>query len=108
MALITNEEFLAAELPARAAGFQFDAFLEFAYISDSWTVPGATPWGEPAKSRAKVEADIAKIARYIEGGVCKRGYAIVFEEADSAFSADLAAEVEAETGCRLRFIRGYA
>jgi hypothetical protein len=45
------------------------------------TVPGATPWGEPAKSRAKVEADAGKIARYIERGVCGLGYAIVFEEA---------------------------
>jgi hypothetical protein len=108
LALIANERFLAAELPARTAGFQFDAFLEFAYISDSWTLPDATPWGEPAKSRAKVEADIAKIGRYIEGGVCGRGYAIVFEEAECGFTPELAAQVEAETGCRLRFIRGYS
>jgi hypothetical protein len=107
LAVIESEPFLAAKLPAKTPGFQFDAFLEFAYISDSWTVPGAMSWGEPAKSRAKVEADIRKIARYMEGAVSRLGYVIVFEEAESGFSADLVAEVETESGCRLRFVRGY-
>lgn len=107
LALIGSEYFLAAELPARVPGFQFDAFLEFSYIPDSWAMLGATPWGEPAKSRVKVEADIRKIARYMKSGVCRLGYAIVFEEAESGFPPGFAAEVEAETGCRLRFIRGY-
>lgn len=107
LALIDSEYFLAAELPARAPGFQFDAFIEFAYVSDAWAVDGATPWGEPMKSRAKVEADVEKIARYLEGGVCRLGYAVVFEEAELGFPAGFAAEIEARTGCRLRFIRGY-
>jgi hypothetical protein len=107
LALIGSESFLAAKLPARNPGFQFDAFLEFAYIPDSWTIQGATPWGEPAKSLTKVEADIEKIARHLEDGVCRFGYVIVFEEAESGFPQTLAAEVEAETGCRLRFVRGY-
>jgi hypothetical protein len=107
LALIDSESFLAEELPARAPGFQFDAFLEFSYIPDSWTVLGAAPWGEPKKSRAKVEADMEKIAGYMKSGLCRLGYAIVFEEAESGFPPELAAEVEAETGCRLRFVRGY-
>ncbi len=107
LALIRSEDFLVAKLPATAGGFQFDAFLEFAYISDSWTVPDAVKWGEPEKGRKKVEADLAKIARYIEGGVCRSGYAIVFEEAEAGFPADFASTTEAETGCRVRFIRGY-
>ncbi|MDP9271831.1 MAG: hypothetical protein M3P14_12835 [Chloroflexota bacterium] len=108
LALLRNEDFLAARLPATTSGFRFDACLEFAYLPDSWTVPDATAYGEPAKSRTKVEKDIDKIGRYLDGGVCRAGYAIVFEESESGFSPTFASEAEANTGCRVRIIRGYS
>jgi hypothetical protein len=40
LALLRSDEFLAATLPATEPGFQFDAFLEFGYLSDSWTGAG--------------------------------------------------------------------
>jgi hypothetical protein len=34
LALLRSEDFFAAKLPATEPGFTFDAFLEFAYLSD--------------------------------------------------------------------------
>jgi hypothetical protein len=39
LALLRSEDFLGAHLPATAPGFQFDACLEFGYLTDYWTVP---------------------------------------------------------------------
>ncbi|HET7052501.1 MAG TPA: hypothetical protein VFI09_01120 [Solirubrobacterales bacterium] len=107
LALIHSEDLLRADLPATDSRFSFDAVLEFAYMSDSWSLPGAVRYGEPAKSRAKVKRDIEKVAGYLNAGVCRYGYVIVFEEANSEFATDLAAQAEADTDCRVRFIRGY-
>lgn len=106
LALLRSEDFLAADLPAHERGFQFDAFLEFAYLSDYWTVPRARRWGDPAKGREKVRNDVAKIARYLAGGVCRAGYVIVFEECDWGFSPTFMSEAQAMHGRRVRFVRG--
>lgn len=107
LALLSSDDLLHADLPATDASFRFDAAFEFAYISDSWSLPGAAAYGEPAKSRAKVEHDVEKVAGYLAAGVCDYGYVIVFEEAESGFDPAFAADAEASTGCRVRFIRGY-
>ena len=103
LALLDAVEFGDADLPATKSGFAFDAFLEFAYLGDSWMEEGATKWGNPEKGRKKVAGDIEKVGRYLESGACRRGYVVVFEECPYGF----APEVEAENGCRVRFIRGY-
>lgn len=62
LALLKTEDFLAAQLPAVEPGFQFDAFLEFAYLSDYWKVPGARVFGgDPERGREKVEKDVEKM-----------------------------------------------
>lgn len=43
LAILSVEDFLAAQLPATTPGFQFDACLEFAYLSDSYTLQMFTP-----------------------------------------------------------------
>jgi hypothetical protein len=63
LAILESEQFRTARLPATEKGFRFDAFLEFAYLDDLWTMAGAHPWGEPGKRRNKVRADVDKIAR---------------------------------------------
>lgn len=107
LALLRGDDFLAATLPATTAGFQFDAFLEFGYLSDYWMEPGAHKFGQPAKGHKKVRDDVAKVATNLAGGACRRGYVIVFAECDYGFDDTFVAETEATTGCRVRFIRGY-
>jgi len=107
LALLRREDFLAANLPALDFGFQFDAFLEFAYLSDYWKLKGANRWGDPAKGREKVRKDVEKIGRYHDGGVCRVGYVIVFEECDCEFSPSFATDAELEHRCKVRFVRGY-
>jgi hypothetical protein len=100
------EDFRAVSLPATELGFRFDAFLEFAYLSDYWREPGASRYRAPASGREKVERDVEKIVRYLRDGVCTTGYVIVFEECDWEFPPGFKPEAEAR-GCRLRFIRSY-
>ena len=107
LALLKSEDFLAAHLPAKEPGFQFDAFLEFAYLSDFFTIPGVQRYGEPEKSRQKVSDDVQKIAIYLRSGVCRTGYVIVFEECNCRFPDTFVADAEGQYGCRVRFVRGY-
>lgn len=108
LALLRSEDFLAARLPATALGFQFDACLEFAYLSDFWTLPGVRAFRQPTKGREKVQKDVEKIDGYLARGACRCGYVIVFEECDSEFPESFVAEAEASHGCRVRFVRGYS
>lgn len=107
LALLRSEDFVAAHLPATEPGFRFDACLEFAYLTDYWTLPGANPWGAPADGRAKVAKDVEKVGRYLAGSVCRTGYVVVFEECDWGFPPTFVAEAETNHGCRVRFVRGY-
>ena len=107
LALVSIEDLSTADLPADDPRFQLDAFLEFAYLSDFWTVPGASKYGAPKKGRVKVEEDVAKINLHLETGACRVGYVIVFEECDWGFDEDFAATAETTAGCRVRFIKRY-
>lgn len=109
LALLRSEDFLAAKLPATEPGFTFDAFLEFAYLSDYWQQPKARIFNrDPLGARQKVEQDIEKIAANLAAGASRLGYVIVFEECDHQFPKSFAADAEAKNGCRVRFIRGYS
>lgn len=108
LALLKSEDFLAAHLPATEPGFQFDACLEFKYLSDFWTLPRVNPFGQPARGRQAVQKDVEKINRYLEGVACRAGYVIVFEECDWDFSRTFVSDAEASHGCRVRFVRGYS
>jgi hypothetical protein len=107
LVLVKTEDFLAAQLPAVAPGFQFDAFVEFGYLSDYWKVPGARVFGgDPVKGRNKVEEDVEKIGVNLSTGACRLGYVVVFEECDWGFEETFAADAETQHhGCRVRFIR---
>ena len=107
IALLRPEEFQVAQLPALEQGFQFDAFLEFAYLDDFWTLPGVNPYGEPGKRRTKVQKDVEKIGRYVERGACAVGYVIVFEECDWGFPPSFVEDALRDNACRVRFIRDY-
>jgi len=108
LVLVKTEDLLAAQLPAFEPGFQFDAFLEFGYLSDYWKVPGARVFGgDPVKGRTKVEADVAKLDLHLSTGACRLGYVIVFEECDWGFEETFAADAEAQHGCRVRLIRSH-
>lgn len=106
LALVKQEDLLRAQLPAKPKGFQFDACLEFAYLSDFYLLPRAATYGEPEKGRQKVEEDAKQIGRYLRDGVCRIGYVIVFQENDSRFNPSFAADKEREHGCRVRFVTG--
>jgi hypothetical protein len=106
LALLRTEDLLAAELPAVASGFQFDAFLEFGYLSDYWKLPGARNFGQPASGLKKVEDDVEKITLHLASGACRVGYVIVFAECDFGFGDTFVGDAETH-GCRVRFIRGY-
>jgi hypothetical protein len=108
LALLRSEDFLAATLPATEPGFQFDAVLEFGYLSDYWKEPCARNFGQPAKGQKKVKDDVVKVASNLAGGACRLGYVIVFAECDYSFEETFITETEVATGCRVRFIRGYA
>lgn len=108
LALLKSKDFLAARLPATEPGFQFAACLEFAYLSDFWTLPGVHPFGQPAKGHEKVQKDVEKINRYLAGSACRTGYVVVFEECDCGFSRTFVSNAEASHGCRVRFVRGYS
>jgi len=109
LVLVKTEDFLAAQLPATAPGFQFEAFIEFGYLSDYWKVPGAQVFGgDPVKGRNKVEADVEKVGVNLASGACRFGYVVVFEECDWGFEETFAADAETEhAGCRVRFIRSH-
>jgi hypothetical protein len=108
LVLVKNGALTKAKLPALVPGFQFDAILEFHYLPDDWTQPRARVNGDPVKGRAKVEADVEQVGRHLAGGACRAGYVIVFEECDWGFPESFAADAEAATGCKVRFVRGYA
>jgi hypothetical protein len=109
LALLRSEEFLAADLPARQPGFKFDAFLEFKYLTNYWQLERARIFGgDPVGGRDRVKMDVEKVGRYLASGVCRTGYVVVFEECDWGFGPTFAEEAEASSGCRVRFIRGYA
>lgn len=107
LAIINSESFAAAVLPATTVGFQFDACLEFKYLSDFWTLPKVNPYGQPRKAIAAVQADATKIGQYLAHGICRSGYVVVFEETNSGFPENFASDAEAETGSRVRFIHGW-
>ena len=110
LVLVKTEDFLAARLPATEPGFQFEAFIEFGYLSDYWRLRGARIFGgDPIRGREKVEADVAKIGINLTSGACRLGYVVVFEECDWGFEETFAANAEADHhGCRVRFIRNHA
>lgn len=106
LVLVKTEDFLAADLPVTTTGFQFDAILEFGYLSDYWQVLGARIFGgDPARGREKVDADVEKVGLHLSTSACRLGYVIVFEECDWGFEESYAAEAEAKYGSRVRFIR---
>jgi hypothetical protein len=107
LALLRGDTFLNATLPATQPGFQFDAFLEFGYLSDYWHEPGARNFGEPLRGQKKVKEDVAKVARNLAGDACRLGYVIVYAECDYGFEERFASESETATDCRVRFIRDY-
>jgi hypothetical protein len=87
-------------------GFQFDAFLEFGYLSDYWKEPAAVLFGDPVAGRKKVEADVEKIALHVETGACRFGYVIVFEECDWGFEQTLPSQPRKRTAAAFAS-RGY-
>jgi hypothetical protein len=107
--LVKIEDFLAAELPAIAPVFQFEAFIEFGYLSDYWKVPGAQVFGgDPVKGRKKVEEDVERVGVSLASGACRLGYVVVFEECDWGFEERFAATAETQHhGCGVRFIRSH-
>jgi hypothetical protein len=109
LALIKSEDLAAATLPATEPGFQFDAVLEFGYLSDYWTVEGAQKYGDPKKGQRKVSDDVEKVGLHLEVGACRVGYVIIFEEGDYGFEQAFKADAEANhQGCRVRFIRSWS
>jgi hypothetical protein len=109
LALRDTEEFRNAPLPIETEpGFQFDAFLEFKYLKNYWTLPKARSFGDPEEGRANVQRDVEKIARYLDRyHACRAGYMIVFEECDWGFTPESIKEME-RSGCRVRFVRSYS
>ncbi len=109
LALVRQDDLLAARFPTSDASVRFEAFFEFAYLGDYWTLPGADPYGAPKSGRKKVEADIEKVSRrYVMSGVSRLGYVVVFEECDWGFPVDFGAQMEAQhPGSLIRFVRAW-
>jgi hypothetical protein len=107
LAVIEQDSFRTAKLPATSGDFQFDAFIEFKYLNGTWVEPNAVAWGEPKKGRTAVLTDVAKIGRYLDAGICRTGYVVIFESCDSGFEPGFAKNSETQNGCRVRFVRSY-
>lgn len=80
--------------------------MEFGYLSDYYRVPGGSTYNEPKKFHQKVSDDVKKISGYLDKGVCRIGYVIVFEDCDSEFPSTFVPDAKSQHGCRVRFIRG--
>jgi hypothetical protein len=104
-----REPFLAAELPAAVGGYAFDAVFEFKYLTNFWTVEGASKYSGPPGGRRDVEADVRKVSeRYVHRGIARLAYVIAFEECDHQFPSGWAAQAELEyPGVRVRVLRGW-
>jgi hypothetical protein len=83
LAVVSRDELCAAGPPLTEDSFRFDAFYEFALASSYWLHGQA--FGEPRRTKAKVAADVAKVQRYVDLGLCYHGYVVVFEECDFEF-----------------------
>jgi hypothetical protein len=55
LALVRQADLLKAGLPATDESFKFEAFFEFAYLGNYWTLPGADRYGAPKSGWRKVE-----------------------------------------------------
>lgn len=108
LVLVKLDDLLAAELPATAPGFAFDAFIEFGYLTDYWLQPKARVFNnDPVGGRTKVATDVEKIGAHLGAGACRLGYVVVFEECDYGFEETFTEAAEAASGCRVRFIRSF-
>ena len=83
LAVVSPEALARAKPPLADDWFRFDAFYEFALASSFWL--HGSRYGHPAKMRTKVAQDVTKVGRYIDLGLCRRAYVIVFEECDHEF-----------------------
>jgi hypothetical protein len=102
LAIIPRGGLAAARLPAPAGGFQIEAVFEFALASNYWQFGG----GSPRAMLAKVDADIAKVAEYLQAGIAARGYVVVVEECDHGFAADYV-ERHATAGLEVFLLRRW-
>ena len=91
LAVIPPARLTAAGLPVPAGGLPLDAVFEFALASNYWQHGG----GGPKPLKAKVDADVAKVAEYLNSGLAARGYVVVIEECDHSFPPTYAAEARA-------------
>ena len=107
LVLVKQDDLLAADFPAVELGFTFEAFIEFGYLTDFWMEPRAQRFREPLAGQEKVSADVKKIESHLKSGACRLGYVVAFEECDYGFEPDFAAIAEAQSGCRVRFIRSW-
>jgi hypothetical protein len=106
LAVVRRDDLMAAQLPDSSGAFAFDAFLEFKLASNHWKF--GPPYGDPARTRSAVEEDIAKVSAYVERGLCRVAYVVVFEECDHEFPPGFEAAAEATPGIRVRRLRGWA
>ena len=92
LAVIAPGRLADAGLPVPAGGLPLDAVFEFALASNYWQHGG----GGPKPLKAKVDADVAKVAEYVTSGQAARGYVVVIEECDHSFPAAYADQARAE------------
>ena len=102
LAVVSWQELTDAAPPLRDNSFQFDAFYEFALASSFWL--HGSSYGHPLKMREKVAADVLKVSRYVELGLCHDAYMVVFEECDHGF--DVAAS-ELPPHVHLKLLQGW-
>lgn len=106
LAITDRDALLAAQPPFADARFRFDAFFEFALAGNFWH-HGAS-YGHPKKLRDKVQADVEKVARYAQFGLCRLAYVIVFEECNHEFPGKYAETVAStHPGVEVRILRGW-
>jgi hypothetical protein len=103
LAIIPRDRLIVAPLPAPAGGFPLEAVFEFALASNYWQF-GA---GSPRATVAKVQADVAKVAEYLRGGLATRGYVVVVEECDHGFAANYAADTQAASSVELLLLQQW-
>jgi hypothetical protein len=105
LAVVSRDALAGAKPPLTDESFRFDAFYEFALASSFWL--HGTKYGYPATLRRKVADDVRKVGRYVELGLCHRGYVIVFEECDHDFAAGGGSWGALDPNVSVHILRGW-
>jgi hypothetical protein len=107
LAIISPDTLQHAHLPDVSGTLVFDAFVEFKYGDGFWQ--HGVPFRQPLQLREGVEADVDKLSRCLEAGICRSAHVVCLEQVDHGFASDFVAQSEARhPDLHVHLIRAWA